>query len=233
MKVSEMTKCRIARQVDELFAEMPVRRYGELCENPVTGVLYIAGEEPVEPQKEEARRILLQIEHFALNGPPDAQPLRPVLYGERKEHKKERFVLDYIVRLYARSLEDCDPDEHPSFADYASGVLWEAERVDGDIGVIPGGDQREELKKRFPPRELAGMGPGFCWLTPKEYAEYRERLRLRRARELALASHQKSVGPLENTMPQCVIDSMARANAHYGAIKTSAEGKRCCHSVKS
>ena len=97
--------------------------------------------------------------------------------------KKERFVLDYLVGRYARSLEGRDPDEHPSFAEYASGVLWEAEHVDGNIGVIPSGDQTEELKKRFPPRKLAGMGPGFCWLTPKEYAEYQKEMELKINRE--------------------------------------------------
>ena len=181
MNVTKLAERRVRRLVDELFAKSPAR-YGDNCRNPVTGAGYIYGEDPIEPQKEAARRVLLAIEHFALNGPADAQPLRPVLYGESKELKEERFVLDYIVRLYARSLEDKDPEEHPSFADYASGVLWEAERVDGNIGVIPGGDQREELKKRFPPRELTGMGPGFCWLPPKRYAEVMPCYRRSRAR---------------------------------------------------
>jgi hypothetical protein len=119
-------------------------------------------------------------------------------YRDDKEIREDRFVLDYIVRYYARSVEDRDPEEHPSFADYTSGVLWEAERGNG---MIPGGDQLDELKKRFPPRKLAGM-VGFCWLPPKEYAEYQERLRWRRDRELAWASYQKSVGTLEKGAPQ-------------------------------
>jgi hypothetical protein len=192
-----MTKYQIARRVDQLFAEMPAR-YGDNCRNPVTGGGFIYGEDPIKPQKEAARLILLQIKYFALNGPADAQPLRPVLYRDDKEISEDRFVLDYIVRYYARSVEDRDPEEHPSFADYASGVLWEAERGNG---MIPGGDQLDELKKRFPPRKLAGM-VGFCWLPPKEYAEYQERLRWRRDRELAWASYQKSVGTLEKGAPQ-------------------------------
>ena len=183
MKVSEQSKRKIARQVNQLFAKAQ-RRYGQYCTNPVTGAGYIQGEDP-KPQKKAARLILLQIEHFAINGPADAQPLRPVLWSESKELKEERFALDYIVGRYARSLEGHDPDEHPSFADYAGGVLWEAERE--HIGVIEEGDQFEELKKRFPPRELEGMGPGFCWLPPKQYAEYQESLRRARARKLALA----------------------------------------------
>ena len=65
-------------------------------------------------------------------------------------------LLAYIVRLYARSL-DCrnyDVRGHPPFADYVSGVLWEAERVDGIIGklrIYPA--ELPKLKKRFPPRE--------------------------------------------------------------------------------
>ena len=183
MKVSEQIKRKIARQVNQLFSK-PHRRYGEPCTNPVTGAGYTHGEDP-KPQKKAARLILLQIEHFAINGPADAQPLRPVLWSKSKELKEERFALDYIVGRYARSLEGHDPDEHPSFADYASGVLWEAEHE--NIGVIEDGDQFEELKKRFPPGELAGMGPGFCWLPPKQYAEYQESLRRARARKLTLA----------------------------------------------
>jgi hypothetical protein len=171
MKVSKATEYLIARQVDELFAMIPAR-YGDNCKNPVTGGGFIYGDDPIEPQKEAARRILLQIEQFALNGPADAQPLRPVLYCDHKEVREERFVLDYLVRYYARSVEDHDPEEHPSFADYASGVLWEAERGNG---MIPGGDQLDELKKRFPPRKLAGM-VGFTWLTPKEFASYQKEM---------------------------------------------------------
>jgi hypothetical protein len=183
MKVSKQSKRKIVRQVNQLFAKARPR-YGDSCTNPVTGAGYIQGEDP-KPQKKAARLILLQIEHFAINGPADAQPLRPVLWGKSKELKEERFVLDYIVGRYARSLEGHDPDEHPSFADYASGLLWQAEHE--NIGVIEDGDQFEALKKRFPPRELAGMGADFYWRPPKEHAEYQESLRRARARKLALA----------------------------------------------
>ena len=61
-----------------------------------------------------------------INGPADAQPL-PLSYDER-EDMKGGGLLDYILALYARSLEgrDYDVKEHPSFADYVRGVLWEA-----------------------------------------------------------------------------------------------------------
>jgi hypothetical protein len=213
MKLSEFTKFKIARRVEELFARLPAR-YGDNCKNPVTGAGFIYGEDPIEPQKEEARRILFKIEHFALNGPADAQPLRPVLYDQRKEPRKERWLLDYIVRLYARSLEERDPDEHPSFADYASGVLWETERD----ASLPSDDQTEELKKRFPPRKLAGIGPGFCWLPPERYKKWvaDQRRAARRAR---------AASPIPTTQASLidelvvVPESVRRAAAQISASK--------------
>ena len=85
--------------------------------------------------------------------------------------KGGRALLPYIVALYARSLEGSDYDphlgmvrvvydvqEHPPFADYVSGVLWEAERVDGNIGRLPNyPDELRKLKKRFSPRALKGL----------------------------------------------------------------------------
>jgi hypothetical protein len=99
MEVSQLTKRKIARQVDQLFVKAQ-RCDGAYCTNPVTGAAYVQGEDPIKPQKKAARRILLQIEHFALNGPADAQPLRPVLYGESKELKEERFVFCEAVSSY-------------------------------------------------------------------------------------------------------------------------------------
>jgi hypothetical protein len=227
MKVSAMTKRDIERQVDELFAKAR-RHYGECCTNPVTGASYVQGMDRIKPQKEAARRALFNREWFAINGPADAQPL-PISQIEWEDARRQGDLLHYILGLYARSLDGMDAREHPPFTDYVSGVLWEAERVNGIIGVLPNFADKAELKKRFPPRKLAGIGPGFCWYSPKAYAEVmpsyrRSVLRGRRAK-------QRRAEPIK--MPQCVIDSMARANAHYGAIKTSAEGKRCCHSSKS
>jgi hypothetical protein len=61
-------------------------------------------------------------EHFASNGPPDAQPL-PLGYAEREDMKIGG--LSTIVALYARSLaaQDYDVKEHPSFFDYACGLM--------------------------------------------------------------------------------------------------------------
>ena len=110
---------------------------------------------------------------FAFNGPADAQPF-PVSY-EQREALKGRGLLLRIVAWYARSLEgrEYDLKEHPSFADYVSGVLWEAELPVGSFADLPNcpPDELQDLKKRFPPRMLKGMGPDLYWLPPKLHRE--------------------------------------------------------------
>lgn len=180
MNAIEMTD-PIARLIDELFS---THRYGENCRNPVTGAGYVHGIDPIAPQKEAARRALFAREWFAIFGPADAQPL-PLNQYEYEDWKC-RGLWGYIVALYARSLQGDDKfdvKQHPPFAAYVSGVLWEAGRVDGIIGSIPDSpDELTKLKKRFPPRELTGMGPGFCWLPRKLYAEAMPDYRLLMAR---------------------------------------------------
>ena len=173
----------IGREVERLFSELRACR-GDLCKNPVTGAGFVYGVDPTGRQKKAAYSALSAREWFAFNGPAAAQPL-PLWCDERKAPG----LLAYIARLYARSLADRNYDvrEHPPFADYVSGVLWEAERVDGIIGTLPiYPTELPELKKRFPPRELPGMGPGFCWLSPEEYPNYMQRYRRNRARQAEL-----------------------------------------------
>ncbi len=67
-----------------------------------------------------------------------------------------------MVGFYARSLERLryDDQEHPCFNDFACGLMaantgmWRME-------------EDEELKKRYPPRRLAGMTAGLYWEPPK------------------------------------------------------------------
>ncbi|ERR1035437_7056282 len=108
------------------------------------------------------RKARLAREAFALNGPPDAPPL-PIGYYER-EHMKLQGRLPKIVGLYARSLEcrKYDLQEHPSFVDYARGVM--ASEYNGHSHM----KEDEELKKRFPPRPLDGLGPGLIWNPPDQ-----------------------------------------------------------------
>lgn len=162
-----------ARQIVDREFEANRSRRGEICEWPVVGGSYVSGVDRIKAMKELAVRALLARDWFKRNGPPDVQPL-PLSYDEREDLKGGRGLLQYIFALFARSLahRNFNVNEHPSFADYVSGVLWEAERVDGDIGSLPNyPNELPRLKERFPPRELAGMGPGFCWLPPKLHAE--------------------------------------------------------------
>jgi hypothetical protein len=187
MKNINLTEDAARRLVDSLFAAN-AGQHGEICDWPIIGGHYVSGFDPIKAMKELAVRALLAREWFARNGPPDAPPL-PLGYHEREDLKSGRGLLAYIFALFARSLEgrDYDVKEHPSPANYVSGVLWEAERVDGDIGILPKyPNELAELKKRFPPCMLAGMGPGFCWLPEKLHAETmtnyrRDRARLRRS----------------------------------------------------
>ena len=110
----------------------------------------------IEPEGLE-RQAQLAREDFATNGPPDAPPL-PLSYDERERLKLEG-PLPTIVALYARSLENqkYDLEEHPSFVDYARGVMA------SDLNVHPGMKENEELGRRFPPRPLKELGPALCW----------------------------------------------------------------------
>jgi hypothetical protein len=149
-------------EVDRLFRKLPARR-GELCWNPVTGGLFVKGLDPIKPQKERAYRALVAREWFALNGPPDAPPL-PLSYEER-EALKHGGVL-HILAWYARSLEarDYAVEEHPSFDLYARGVMASSEAPEFIT-------EDEQLKKRFPPASLAGIGPGLGWWPPEEHSK--------------------------------------------------------------
>jgi hypothetical protein len=128
MDAIDLTETLIGREVERLFSENPAQSNG-LCTNPVTGADYVRGVDPIAPQKEAAYRALLAREWFAFTAPPDATPL-PINELDREDWKRTGRLLDYIIALYARSLDDrYDVKEHPTFADYVSGVLWESEHV--------------------------------------------------------------------------------------------------------
>ena len=125
----------------------------------------VYGIEPIEPQKEAARRRLVAREWFALNSPADAPPL-PTNERERQYCKWAAGPLDFFVAQYARSLWDrCDVKEHASFADYVSGVLWEHENGAAGSRLPHSSEVIAELKRRFPPRKLEGLSC-FCWSSP-------------------------------------------------------------------
>jgi hypothetical protein len=106
--------------------------------------------DPRGPRAKAARK------WFAQHGPPDLQPL-PLGYDEREALKdgSPRHILAYFARSLA-SLK-YDFKTHPSFESYASGVM---------ASPYLGGDSMRNdvaLLKRFPPRPLAGLGPGLYW----------------------------------------------------------------------
>ena len=181
MDAINLTETLIGREVERLFSENPAQSNG-LCTNPVTGQYYVRGVDPIAPQKEAAYRALLAREWFAFTAPPDATPL-PINEYDREDWKRTGRLLDYIIALYARSLDNrYDVKEHPSFADYVSGVLWEHENVEGG-GQLPNSpEQLAEMKNRFPPRELEGMDSGFYWYPPKRKKQTKKRGRLNQAR---------------------------------------------------
>ena len=110
--------------------------------------------------------------------------------------------LDYIIALYARSLDDrYDVKEHPPFADYVSGVLWEHENVEGGGQLTNLPEQLEELKNRFPPRELEGMDSDFSWYPPKRKKQAKKRGRLNQARYDELKRQQLKHAKSINTQP--------------------------------
>jgi hypothetical protein len=134
-------------------------------------MLIVIENDPEGPLAQNARK------WFADNGPPDLQPL-PLGYNERERLKHGG--ADHILAWYARSLDglDYDVSAHPSFYDYACGVMA-SEFAPNFI------KNNETLKKHFPPRELAGRGPGLWWLPPKTYAETMKHYRRQKAWEAA------------------------------------------------
>ena len=111
------------------------------------------------------RKAQLARQHFALHGPRDA-PALPLGYNER-ESIKGKSPLATIVSRYARSWQGCryDLDLHPSFDDYACGVMASEYNGWPGLGCDP------EMLRRFPPRKLAGLGPGLMWEPPKARVE--------------------------------------------------------------
>ena len=145
-------------EVDQLFSKLPKRGP---CTNPVTGGGFIRGLDPVGPEKRIAQRALRAREWFAEHGPPDLPPL-PLSLCERDVLKSGGPLLHYILSCYSRSVADLDYaiEEHPGFNDYAGGVM-------ASDNAPPFVKKDEELRRRFPPRVLPGLGAGLFWI-PKD-----------------------------------------------------------------
>jgi hypothetical protein len=139
-------------------------------------MLFTCDEDTDGPRPQNARK------WFAENGPPDLQPL-PLGYTERELCKRQG---EHILAWYASSLEcrDYDYNAHPSFDDFACGLMA-SEFVPYFIAT------NAALKKRFPRRKLAGIGPGLLWAPPKTFA------RITKADRRFLASTERTREALE------------------------------------
>jgi hypothetical protein len=148
---------KIKVQANLLFKNAPDRS-AEVRENPVTGGRFVAGVDPVRPQKLKAQSALEARESFKAQKSDDAPDL-PLTYAERERSKVDG--LPYIVSLFARSLacRDYEMEGHPSFDVYARGVM----ASDMTPMFIR---EDAQLLRRYPPVPLNGMGPGLMWRGP-------------------------------------------------------------------
>jgi hypothetical protein len=176
MASTKLNEGLIRREVERLFGEISTKR-GDLCTNPVTGGDFVYGFDPIKKQKEAAFKRLLVREYFALHGPPDA-PVMPTDDYERNRAKYAAGLLGFITAQFIWSLENQDDlREHPSFADFASGMLWQHDnQVECcSLSHFPT-EQIAELERRFPPRQLAGL-IGFRWRPPQSESQSRKKRR--------------------------------------------------------
>lgn len=143
-------------KVEELFKNAS-DRHEKLRENPVTGGKFVAGLDPLRPQKLIAQRALETEEWYEQQKPEDA-PALPLTYVARERLKGAAPPLHYIVSLLARSLEvrNYRPEGHPSFEEYARGVMASK--------LTPAFIREDaELLRRYPPKPLIGLGGGLIW----------------------------------------------------------------------
>jgi hypothetical protein len=166
MAWTKLSRTLIGNEVDRVFDGVSGKP-GDSCMNPITGEQFIYGYFSMKREKEAAYRRLLVREYFALSGPSDA-PLVPMDEWDRDRAKHLSGLLGFVTTQFMWSVESQDDLRmHPSFADFASGILWQHENeVEGySLSYFPS-DQIAELKRRFPPRKLEGL-TGFDWCPPR------------------------------------------------------------------
>jgi hypothetical protein len=171
----------IKKEVSRLFSDIG-GQHGELCINPVTGGRFVFGEDPIAPQKQMARQALLARERFAEHAPPDAPPL-PLSSGEIEDLRYKGNALWHIIAQFACSLRSLgwDYTRHPSFEDFVRGVLASKKAPKFVLAD-------EALRRRYPPRPLAGLGPYLVWEPPERHARTMEAYRRTQARDAATTS---------------------------------------------
>jgi hypothetical protein len=159
-------KTAIKREVERLFGEISAKR-GDICTNPITGEQFIYGHFSMKREKEAAYRRLLVREYFALNGPSDA-PLMPIDERDRDRAKHLSGPLGFVTAHFMWSMESQDDLRvHPSFAEFAAGLLWLHDNVGGPCELLPGTpEQLSQMKGQYPPRKLDGLNQ-FRWHSPQ------------------------------------------------------------------
>ena len=143
-------------------------------------ISWVDCQETSAKQRQFERQALAAREWFKQHGPPGA-PVFPIGYAEREELKMGG--LPHIIAWYARSLaaRKYNFEEHPSFDEYASGVMASEKHAPGFIR------DNEEMRRRFPPRPLAWLETGLYWCPPKpEGAQPEKRSRRSQQREKLL-----------------------------------------------
>jgi hypothetical protein len=164
----QMAEDRVDRLVEDLFAKNP-GQHGQQCENPITGGRYVSGLDPIEPQKRMARDALLACEWFAIVGPKDMQPL-PISDEEIEDLKyawdSKHPARSFILSCFGDSLRANDHNfkSHPSLEAFARGLMASEHTPDFV-------KNDEALRKQYPPRPLAGLGPALIWEPPAIHAE--------------------------------------------------------------
>ena len=174
MASTERNETLIRREVECAFANISGKP-GDICMNPITGEPF---DRPwIEHEKQVAYRRLLVREYFALNGPSDA-PTMPIDEWERDRAKHLNGPLGFITAHFMWSMESQDDLRvHPSFADFAAGMLWLHENVGGPCELLPGTpEQFSQMKERYPPRRLEGLNH-FRWHSPKRQSRAKEKRR--------------------------------------------------------
>ena len=151
----EFAEDRARREVDRLF-KADAHRQGQGCEWPVLGGGYIRGLDRTKKMRDLAVRALVARDWFSENGPPDAPelPLSDRYIPELKYTTPIRHMTSYFASSLSRN--DWDFKNHPSFEDFARGVLASPEAPDFL-------KNNKEFCKRYPPRPLPGLEMGFVW----------------------------------------------------------------------
>jgi len=102
----------------------------------------------------------------------------PIDEWDRDRAKHLNGLLGFITAHFMWSMESQDDLRvHPSFYEFAAGMLWLHENVGGSTERLPfTPEQLPEMKRRYPPRKLEGLYH-FRWRPPKRQNRSKEKRR--------------------------------------------------------